>query len=312
MDALAKIVREERFVGLYKGIVSPLVSTHSLSTDRYSLLHIQATTALMNGLVFASYRFLLKLQSSDSALPPTLTQITLAGAGSGIISSIITTPTELIKIRQQQQIGLVQRSTLSVAVDIIRTGGFGLKGLYRGMPVTALRDIGYGGYFWAYEATCRAFAPSSPNILDVSVHPDEIHLLLRDLDGSGSSTPSWAVMLLAGGLAGIAGWLTTFPLDVIKTRMQGAAMGLPVGDHAPLLPGAVHSNPNPYRTIWSTITHSYKAEGAGVFFRGLAPTLIRSVNCCFHLLNTHSYRIRAVPVNMATFATFEAIVRLLS
>ena len=32
---------------------------------------------------------------------------------------------------------------------------------------------------------------------------------------------------------------------------------------------------NPYRTTWSAIVHSFRNEGAGVFWRGLAPTLIR-------------------------------------
>lgn len=41
----------------------------------------------MNGLVFASYRFFMKLQLDSSESIPTLTQIAIAGAGSGIVSS---------------------------------------------------------------------------------------------------------------------------------------------------------------------------------------------------------------------------------
>ena len=41
----------------------------------------------MNGLVFASYHFLLKLQLPSADTVPTLAQIALAGAGCGIISS---------------------------------------------------------------------------------------------------------------------------------------------------------------------------------------------------------------------------------
>ena len=43
----------------------------------------------MNGLVFASYRFLMKLQLESADATPTLAQIALAGAGSGIISSCV-------------------------------------------------------------------------------------------------------------------------------------------------------------------------------------------------------------------------------
>ncbi|SJL13921.1 uncharacterized protein ARMOST_17371 [Armillaria ostoyae] len=177
MHALGTIIKEERFIGLYKGITSPVT-----------------TAALMNGLVFASYRFFMKIQLENNSSIPTLTQIALAGAGSGIISSIVTTPTELIKIRQQSL--LVPSSTYEVILDILRKNG--IRGLYRGMTATALRDLGYGSYFFAYEATSRYFTP----VPDSPLHPSEIQILLSQVDGQ-VRTPSWAAMLLAGGVAGI-------------------------------------------------------------------------------------------------------------
>ena len=56
---------------------------------------------------------------------------------------VITTPTELIKIRQQDQ--FVRTSTSQIALKIFKESG--VPGLYRGMTVTILRDIGYGAYF---------------------------------------------------------------------------------------------------------------------------------------------------------------------
>ncbi|KAF8815430.1 carnitine/acyl carnitine carrier [Phlegmacium glaucopus] len=272
IHAITTIVREERFIGLYKGIMSPL-----------------ATVALMNGLVFASYRFFMKVQLDNPNSIPTIAQIALAGAGSGIVSSIVTTPTELIKIRQQSL--LTQTTARKVALQIVRENG--IAGLYRGIVVTALRDCGYGAYFAAYEATCRYLSSSSP---------DPLGLLAQ-----AETQLSWPSLLLAGGIAGIAGWVATFPLDVVKTRMQGsqpmlapsAASAVSPNTHSttPLLgqPSPALRDTNPYRTILSTIIHSYRTEGIGVFFRGLSPTLIR-----------------AVPVNMAMFATFEAVVHAFS
>jgi solute carrier family 25 carnitine/acylcarnitine transporter 20/29 len=47
----------------------------------------KGSVALMNGAVFASYRFFMKLQLKTPESVPNLGQIALAGAGSGIASS---------------------------------------------------------------------------------------------------------------------------------------------------------------------------------------------------------------------------------
>ena len=58
---------------------------------------------------------------------------------------MITTPTELIKIRQQSL--QVPTTARQVAWQIFRESG--IRGLYRGITATALRDTGYGAYFFA-------------------------------------------------------------------------------------------------------------------------------------------------------------------
>ncbi|KAF8888068.1 mitochondrial carrier domain-containing protein [Infundibulicybe gibba] len=277
--AFITIVREEKFVGLYKGIMSLL-----------------AGAALLNGLVFASYRFFMKIQLDSLDSTPNIYQIALAGAGSGVVSSIVVTPTELIKIRQQSL--LIPTSAAQIALQIFRASG--VWGLYRGMTATALRDCGSNGaYFAAYEATSRYLASASyPNITS-----DHSSVMSR----AGVDGLSWPSLLIAGGIAGIAGWLFTFPFDVVKTRIQGSEP-LPLRSPSPLGVSSVQSftptpavdfagtpllghQVDPYRSTISTFINLYHEEGVGVFFHGLAPTLIR-----------------AIPVNMATFATFEAIV----
>ncbi|KAJ3806959.1 carnitine/acyl carnitine carrier [Lentinula aff. lateritia] len=277
MNAFATIVREERFVGLFKGMTSPL-----------------AAVALMSGLVFASYRFLLSIQLNDSSSMPTMSQIALAGAGCGVISSIITTPTELIKIRQQSLV--TPTSAKRVAWDIFKRSG--VRGLYRGGTSTILRDSGYGAYFWAYEATCRYLNSRASS----AARSSETSLVVHEFDHQ-PNVSSWTTLLTAGAVAGVAGWVLTFPFDVVKTRIQGTESPhltqspsirpfLTSSPASHLAPQSLH---HPYRTTWSTIVNSYRSEGMPVFFRGLSPTLIR-----------------AIPVNMATFATFEAVAHVLS
>ncbi|KAI0653564.1 mitochondrial carrier [Cubamyces menziesii] len=252
LHAFFTIIREERIRGLYRGIAAPLAGAPPL-----------------NGLVFSTYRSLMRAQLDDENATPTLTQIHLAGAGSGVISSLITTPAELVKIHQQSLIrssgSTIPLRDRDVILHIWRHHG--IRGFYRGITATALRDVGYGAYFAAYEATLRYWPRAS-----------------REGDHVGSDSAlashSLAALLTAGGMAGIAGWVVTFPFDVVKTRIQSTAAAAPN---------------NPYQTTWSTIVASYRAEGLGVFFRGLAPTLIR-----------------AIPVNMVTFTTFEAVVHIFS
>lgn len=252
--AFATIIKEERFSGLFKGIASPL-----------------ATCGFMNGLVFAAYKFFLKAQMPDDSIP-SLTQVAIAGSCCGVVMSLFSAPIELIKIRQQNMLesGLGSVSASKLIHTIHQENG--LKGLFRGLTATALRDIGYGAYFFGYEATSR-FLTTPPAI-----------------DGGQGSIPLW-VLFVSGGVAGVLGWLPTFPMDVVKTRMQSTE----TAETRSIMRSEVTTGDNPYRTTISTIQHSYRTGGAGVFFRGLSPTMLR-----------------AIPVNMATFAVYETVAGMLS
>ncbi|KAI9440879.1 carnitine/acyl carnitine carrier [Lactarius indigo] len=273
LHALTTITREERLRGLFKGISSPL-----------------ASAPLLNGLLFASYRFLLKVQvrPDDAAADqqqmqePTLGQIFLAGAGCGLASTLLTTPIELIKTQQQKQQQRLSAdgqarvaSARTVAAHIFRAGG--VPALYRGLSATILRDVGgFGMYFYGYEATLRLFAPipRTPR-----AHDDP---LLAEVEETLAHR-SWVGLLLAGGAAGVLGWVATFPFDVLKTRMQAH---LPLRDAT-----ATTTSAHVDSSTWGTARAMYAESGSRVFWRGLAPTLVR-----------------AVPVNMAVFGTFEGIV----
>ncbi|KAG2359210.1 mitochondrial carrier domain-containing protein [Suillus spraguei] len=244
--AFATIIKEERFSGLYKGIASPL-----------------ATCAFMNGLVFASYKFFLKVQMVDGSIP-SLTEVAIAGSCCGFSMSFFSAPIELIKIRQQNMLesGLGSVSASKLIYTIHREHG--LKGLFRGLSATALRDLGYGAYFLGWSH------------LTVRLKP-RIYTL-------------W-VLFVGGGVAGVIGWLSTFPMDVVKTRMQSTEPT----ETRMITQSGVTTGDNPYRTIISTIRHTYRIDGIGGFSRGLSPTLLR-----------------AIPVNMATFAVYETVAGMLS
>ncbi|KAK5853147.1 hypothetical protein PBY51_006962 [Eleginops maclovinus] len=92
-------------------------------------------------------------------------------------------------------------------------------------------------------------------------------------DGS-KKRPDWGVVMLAGGLAGMVGWTLGTPMDVIKARLQ--------------VDGARETKR--YRGFIHCITETARVEGAGVFFKSLG------INC-----------LRAFPVNMVVFVTYEVL-----
>ena len=120
-----------------------------------------------------------------------------------------------------------------------------------------------------YEGTLRLLAPARPAadpVLDNGVVED------------APSRRLWAP-LLAGGAAGVLGWIATFPFDVLKTRLQAGTIST-----ADAFAGLDTSS-------WRTARKMYAESGGRVFWRGLVPTLMR-----------------AIPVNMAVFGTFEGVV----
>ena len=93
--AFTTIVREERVRGLFRGITSPLVRSHCEHLCFDPSYTTQMTSAPLNGVVFASYRFFLNLQLSPGDtgigrdISPTLTQVTLAGIACGLLAAYV-------------------------------------------------------------------------------------------------------------------------------------------------------------------------------------------------------------------------------
>lgn len=124
-----------------------------------------------------------------------------------------------------------------------------LHGLYRGEAVTLLREAqAYGVWFCAFEWMMNADAARN------GVRRDQIS--------------QWKVAAY-GGLAGEALWLASYPLDVVKSKMQSDGFG----------------DKMKYRNMRDCFRQTWRAEGMRGFWRGIGPTLMR-----------------ALPVSAGTFA----------
>lgn len=154
-----------------------------------------------------------------------------------------------------------QDINLSILLELINTfvsqvvKTEGLRGIFRGLGSTICREVpGFGSYFLAYE------------------------FLTRSTGENGEYGPPVGTvhMLLAGGFSGTISWVLTYPIDVVKTRLQVDGKG------------GVYR----YSGFMDCLKKSIEADGYSVMTRGLASTVLR-----------------AFPTNAATFTVVTWIIR---
>lgn len=186
--------------------------------------------ATINACLFGVYGQLLQWQRQLYGDQNYMWNVFVAGCGSGLVNSIISCPSELAKIQLQNQIKVVRyRGPWACFKDIYRQHG--LKGCYRGMLPTILRETpSYGVYFWSFEAMQRMYQEEA----------------------------AWKLML-AGGASGVLGWISTYPFDVAKTRIQA----MPIDSHERV-------------STVEMLMRIRREEGWKGWFRGINATIIRA------------------------------------
>ena len=226
---------------------------------------------VLNSLLYMSYNRSLKLLE-PSIFDPTklagvdLSKIWLAGAIGGLASWAVSAPSELVKCRVQLGVDGQQSSWKAFRSVVARDG---IQGLYLGGVVTSLRDsIGYGFYFWSYELSKRL-------------------LLSRQADPF--LAPTTMEVLLSGGVAGVVTWMSIYPLDAIKTRVQTQTHAELPSESRPLLKAA-----NESRGAFQIARNMYRTEGLKAFYSG--------IGVC---------SLRAFIVNAVQWYTYETIMSLL-
>jgi solute carrier family 25 carnitine/acylcarnitine transporter 20/29 len=202
----------------------------------------------VNSLLFAAYGISKRIISPFGQL--SLKEIAAAGAMAGAANAILASPVEMFKVRMQGQYGNPSDKRLRVvAREMWAEWGF-RKGVMRGYWVTMAREIpAYAGFYTAFEYSKRKFARKY-----------------------GPDLPVWA-LLASGSTGGIAYWLSSYPLDVVKSRIQ------------------LRTTPprgTPVQYIASELKAVVAESGVAGLFRGLTPCLIRSI-----------------PAAGSTFAAFE-------
>jgi solute carrier family 25 carnitine/acylcarnitine transporter 20/29 len=237
--------------GMFKGPMDVLAQT--VRKEGFFALYKGMASPLLgiagvNSLLFASYVYSKRIVSPFPQL--SLKEIAIAGAMAGAANAILASPVEMFKVRMQGQYGAVTDKKLrDVAKEMWRDWGF-RNGVMRGYWVTFAREIpAYAGFYTAFEFSKRKFQSKY-----------------------GDKVPVWA-LLASGSTGGIAYWLSCYPLDVIKSRIQ-LRQTPPTG--------------KPWKYMTNEIRMVIAESGITGLFRGLSPSLLRTI-----------------PAGASTFAAFE-------
>ena len=170
-------------------------------------------TAIINGIIFGTQGNLCRLLQPEGGKTRLKTTF-IAGIGTGFFQTFVSAPVELVKLRMQMQ-GIGQLETLiqrpgvsqyrryrnSIHCFIVICQTEGLHGAYRGLLCTFYRAMpAFPAYFVTFDYLCQKSA----------------NLCNKQVDQLGIFS-----LCFAGAVAGIASWVVTFPIDVIKSRIQG-------------------------------------------------------------------------------------------
>lgn len=215
------IATTEGLLAFYKGAAAPFIGA-----------------AIGVSIQFTTYHSLRQAFAPDGQ---TITQNYLFGGVAGFTNSIISSPAEHIRTRLQLQRHdapkLFNGPTDCVRWIYRQAGPFGI---FKAYPIAAVKEFqAFGCYFAAYETSIAAYCRA-------------VGKLRKDM--------SVLETIPCGSLGGIGFWVGSFPIDMIKTRLQGDGFG----------------SQSRYSGVRSAIAKTWQEGGFKAFWRGLSPTLVRT------------------------------------
>lgn len=256
LDCASQILKNEGAAAFYKGTLTPLIGVGACVSVQFGGFHyarraFEAQNATKQGLPVEEV----------ANKPLSYSQYYAAGAFAGIVNTVLSSPIEHIRIRLQTQPHGAAR-LYNGPLDCIRKLSSSpnvFMGLYRGTAVTLLREAqAYGCWFLTFEYLMQNEA--------------------RRNNITREQIATWKIAFY-GGIAGEVLWISSYPFDVIKSKMQSDGFGEKMR----------------YKSMRDAFGQTWRQEGALGFWRGIGPTLLR-----------------AMPVSAGTFAAVELTMRLIN
>ncbi|OQR76569.1 carnitine-acylcarnitine carrier protein-like [Tropilaelaps mercedesae] len=199
-----------------------------------------AANVAENSVLFCAYgvcqQFVQKMVDKPAASDLSPLENASAGFFAAFFSSLTLCPTELVKCRLQAMRESHQSTGIS-AFQLTRTiwREDGLRGFFKGLTPTFAREMpGYFFFFGGYELTRIWLTPKGKTKNDIGP----------------------VKTIVAGGVGGICLWVSIFPADVIKSRMQIS--------HETKL------------NVVSVTRELIRCEGLLTLYNGLMPTVLRT------------------------------------
>ncbi|KAI0244381.1 hypothetical protein L0F63_003536, partial [Massospora cicadina] len=179
-DCLNKIVKNEGFGRLYRGVVPPVL----VEAPK------RATKFAANEKFREFYQKLFKVEKLDQKLT------VLTGVSAGVTEAFVVVPFDLVKIRMQDRgSAALYRSTTDCVVKILRSEG--PLAFFKGLEATMFRHGTWTGCYFGSINYIKELLPKPKNNGEVL-----------------------AINFVAGAAGGTVGTLANTPFDVVKTRIQ--------------------------------------------------------------------------------------------
>lgn len=223
-NIINSVLKNEGLLAFYKGTLPPLVGVGACVSLQFYGFH-------------ETKRYFLHHNKSEKL---TSAQTYMAGAVAGIVNTPVTTPVEQLRILSQSS---TQKTLVSSIVRQIYANN-GIRGLFRGLDITLLREIqSYGVWFLSYELIIQ-------QVIKYHGYSSRDQISTIELLGSGAA---------AGNLL----WLSAYPLDVIKSNVQSDKF-----ENSKFGGSSVRA-----------MKYIYGTFGIRGFWKGIGPCLLRATPC---------------------------------
>ncbi|KAK8811331.1 hypothetical protein WA158_003065 [Blastocystis sp. Blastoise] len=236
-EKLIQTFRTEGFRALWKGNTATLLRVMPYAATQY--------------MAFGIYGGYL---AKDDYTELTPLQRFVAGAASGATATLLTYPFDFLKTRMVLQSMETTYKHIGIAIKNIYLTEGPLT-FYHGLSAALIGVLPYSGISWMVMDSIRQFLQDHVN------HGARATLMQR-----------W----FCGAVAAISAQTFTYPVDVVRRRMQSAVFS--------------KTNTSQYRTLYSTIRYIYTQEGFSSFFKGVSmnwfkgPMSMGISYACFDLL----------------------------